>query len=243
VVVAAVGVDLAGASPRPATPATDRWDRVQQRQQLGDVVAVAAGQDHRQGDAGGVGDQVVLAAQPAPVDRAGTGEVPPFSARRCEESTTVCAGPARQPSAAQPASSRAAHSGHQRGHRMILGQPTRTWQLARRTPVRNRCNRRRRPRPRIGSRVGVRPPWPPSRPCRSRSGPVADTSGHFRCGRPLYRPDSRHRGRPAVSAVRPGRGGCYRNRSLGRRPLVGCSQRRCTRASRVVRRPRSWPRT
>jgi hypothetical protein len=35
----------------------------------------------------------------------------------------------------------------------------------------------------------------------------------------------------------------YRNRSPGRRPLVGCSQRRWTRASRAIRRPRSWPRT
>jgi len=35
----------------------------------------------------------------------------------------------------------------------------------------------------------------------------------------------------------------YRNRSLGWWPLVGCSQRRWARASRVVRRPRSWPRT
>jgi len=40
-------------------------------------------------------------------------------------------------------------------------------------------------------------------------------------------------------------GGCvgYGNRSPGRRPLVGCSQRRWARASRAVRRPRSWPRT
>src|SRR5829696_5748377 len=49
VVIAAVGVDLAGASSRPAAPAADRWDRVQERHQLGDVVAVAAGQDHCQG--------------------------------------------------------------------------------------------------------------------------------------------------------------------------------------------------
>jgi hypothetical protein len=33
------------------------------------------------------------------------------------------------------------------------------------------------------------------------------------------------------------------NRSSGRRPLVGCSQRRWTRASRAVRRPRNWLRT
>jgi hypothetical protein len=37
----------------------------------------------------------------------------------------------------------------------------------------------------------------------------------------------------------PGGGGGYGNRSLGWRPLVGCSQRRWTRASRAVRRPRS----
>jgi len=34
---------------------------------------------------------------------------------------------------------------------------------------------------------------------------------------------------------------CYGNRSPGRRPLVGCNQRRWARASRVVRGPRSWP--
>ena len=109
VVVAAVGVDLAGAPSRPSAPATDRWNRLQERQQLGDVVAVAAGQDHGQGDAGGVGDHMVLAAQPAPADRAGTGEVPPLRARRCEESTTVCARsnrPAERSSASRVSCSR-----------------------------------------------------------------------------------------------------------------------------------------
>src|SRR5829696_8946647 len=91
VVIAAVGVDLARAPSRPAPQAADGRDRVQERQQLSDVVAVATGQDHCQGNACGVGDQVVLAAQPAPVDRAGTSELPPLNACRCEESTTVCA--------------------------------------------------------------------------------------------------------------------------------------------------------
>jgi hypothetical protein len=41
----------------------------------------AGGQDHCQGDAGGVGDQVVFAAQPAPVDRAGTGVAKAYTHR------------------------------------------------------------------------------------------------------------------------------------------------------------------
>lgn len=41
VVVGPVGEQFVGA---PAGPAADRWDLVDQRQQLGDVVAVAAGQ-------------------------------------------------------------------------------------------------------------------------------------------------------------------------------------------------------
>jgi hypothetical protein len=53
-------------------------------------------------------------------------------------------------------------------------------------------------------------------------------------------PDTR--GHPAASgATRWVRS--YGNRSPGWRPLVGCSQRRWTRPSRTVRRPRSWPRT
>jgi hypothetical protein len=50
------------------------------------------------------------------------------------------------------------------------------------------------------------------------------------------------RGHPAASGVTR-RLRDYGNRSSGWRPLVGCSQRRWARASRAVRRPRSWPRT
>lgn len=46
---------------------------MQKRDELGDVVAVAAGQGDGEWDAGGVGDQVVLAARPAPVDGASSG--------------------------------------------------------------------------------------------------------------------------------------------------------------------------
>ncbi len=44
-VVAAVGVDLRRAAAGPAAFAANRRDRLQQWQELGDVVAVAAGQD------------------------------------------------------------------------------------------------------------------------------------------------------------------------------------------------------
>jgi hypothetical protein len=64
------------------------------------------------------------------------------------------------------------------------------------------------------------PLWPSGLPSRFRT---PWTDGRVRCP--------------------PGRCGGYGNRSLGRRPLVGCNQRRWRRASRVVRRPRSWPRT
>ncbi|GAB7101738.1 hypothetical protein JCM4814A_00520 [Streptomyces phaeofaciens JCM 4814] len=55
----------------PANPAADRRDRIEQRQQLSDVVAVAAGQQERERGAVPVGDQMVLRADPAPVDRRG----------------------------------------------------------------------------------------------------------------------------------------------------------------------------
>src|SRR5687768_13133775 len=44
VVVAAVGEQLPRSTARAPAPAADRWHRLDQRDQLGDVVAVAAGQ-------------------------------------------------------------------------------------------------------------------------------------------------------------------------------------------------------
>jgi hypothetical protein len=63
-VVAAVGEQLAGLASRPATPSADRRYRIEQRQQLGDVVAVPAGQRDRERDAVGFDDQVVLRGWP-----------------------------------------------------------------------------------------------------------------------------------------------------------------------------------
>ena len=87
VVVAAVGEQLPRSAAGPAAPAPDRRDGVDQREELGDVVAVAAGQGDRERDAAGVADQVVLGAGPAAVDRRGADVVPPLSARTCEPST------------------------------------------------------------------------------------------------------------------------------------------------------------
>jgi len=73
VVVAAVGEQRVGTSPGSADASTDWRHPVEQRQQLRDVVAVAAGQCPGQRQAAAVYEEVLLAACPAPVDRAGTG--------------------------------------------------------------------------------------------------------------------------------------------------------------------------
>ena len=82
VVVAAVGVHLPGSAKWSPPLAAQRGDAVEQRDELGDVVTVAAGQDDPQRDPAGIGDQVVLGAGPAAVDRTGPDLVPPFNARR-----------------------------------------------------------------------------------------------------------------------------------------------------------------
>ncbi len=84
-----VGVDGVGATTGTAASNSHRRDRLNQRHQLGDVVAVAAGQRHRQRDAVRLGDQVVFRAGSGTVDRARPGFGPPFKARTREPSTTT----------------------------------------------------------------------------------------------------------------------------------------------------------
>lgn len=69
VVVAAVDAEVLRAAQRLATFASDRRDRSDQWDQLGHVVAVAAGQRGGQRDAVSLDDHVVLAAGLAPVPR------------------------------------------------------------------------------------------------------------------------------------------------------------------------------
>jgi hypothetical protein len=103
-VVAAVGEQLPGPAGGPAAAAADRRDRLDQRDELGDVVTVAAGEGDRQRDTAGVGDQVVLGTGPGPVHRGRPGVAPPLSARTCEAST------AHRPRSSLPAARSSASS-------------------------------------------------------------------------------------------------------------------------------------
>lgn len=60
VVVAAIAHNRVGATTRPAHPAADAGDGVEQRDELGDVVAVAARQADRERDAARIGQEVML---------------------------------------------------------------------------------------------------------------------------------------------------------------------------------------
>jgi hypothetical protein len=60
VVVAAVAHERPGAPARPAHATAHGRDRVEQGRQLGDVVAVTAGQADGQWDPAGIGQEVVL---------------------------------------------------------------------------------------------------------------------------------------------------------------------------------------
>ena len=70
VVVAAVGGDPVGSAAWPAGLAADGWDPLDERDQLGDVVAVAARDRPGERDPGRVYEKVVLGACPGPVNRA-----------------------------------------------------------------------------------------------------------------------------------------------------------------------------
>jgi hypothetical protein len=71
------GGTLSWSFPRSATGlAAHRAHAVDERQQLGDVVAVAASQRDRQRDPGGVDNQVVLGAGAGTVNRRGPGQSP-----------------------------------------------------------------------------------------------------------------------------------------------------------------------
>jgi hypothetical protein len=94
VVIATVGEQL----PRSAASAADRRHGVDQGDQLGDVVTVAAGEGDRQRDAAGVADQVVLGAGAAVVDRGGA-DVIPLSVEGPRSIKSVRSGLLRRPEA------------------------------------------------------------------------------------------------------------------------------------------------
>lgn len=77
VVVGAVGVERAGAATGASAPSTHRRNRFDQWGELGDVVAVAAGQCRRERDTVPLGDDMMLGAGPCTIYRARTGFRPP----------------------------------------------------------------------------------------------------------------------------------------------------------------------
>ena len=88
-VVAAVPDHRVRPPARASRPAPHRWDRVHQSQELGDVVDVGGGQHTRERQPVRVGDQVMLGAEPAAIDRARSSLVAPPMARTWLESTSA----------------------------------------------------------------------------------------------------------------------------------------------------------
>ena len=80
VVVAAVGGDSLGPPPRPPDLAADGRDALDKRDQLRDVVAVAAGHRPGERDAGRVYEQVMLGAVSGSINRARARRGAPFFA-------------------------------------------------------------------------------------------------------------------------------------------------------------------
>jgi hypothetical protein len=70
VVVAAVCDQLVGSAAWPTDRPAHRWHSVDERDQLSDVVAVAAGEREGERDPGLVDEEVVFGAQPSSVNRA-----------------------------------------------------------------------------------------------------------------------------------------------------------------------------
>ncbi len=88
-VVATVCVDDFGLLKRPAGYAANWWDGVNQRQQLGDVVPVGAGQDCTDGDAIRVDEDVMLGTWSRAIRGARASFSPAPTARTDDESTAA----------------------------------------------------------------------------------------------------------------------------------------------------------
>jgi hypothetical protein len=82
VVVAAVGEQRLRSTARAAATTAHRRDAIEQLEQLCDVVSVGCGERPGQRQASAVYEEVVLAAAPAAIDRAGTRFRAPFFACR-----------------------------------------------------------------------------------------------------------------------------------------------------------------
>ncbi len=141
VVVAAVGDHRQRPAPRATDAAAHGWHPVEQLEQLGDVVAIAAGERPGERDAAAVYEEMVLAAAPAPVDWARTGFValfslagglsrrPPAPTRADRRRATLRAAaratsPTRPPAARRAACAR--RSSRNRSRALAAGAPSRS---------------------------------------------------------------------------------------------------------------------
>ncbi|GAA5068645.1 hypothetical protein GCM10023336_52020 [Streptomyces similanensis] len=78
---APIGIQTPGAAAGTASQTSNRWDGVQQWQELDDVMAVATGVRDDERGAMAVDDQMVLGAGTGTVDGRGADAIPPSRAR------------------------------------------------------------------------------------------------------------------------------------------------------------------
>lgn len=88
-IVATICKDALGLLKRPAARAADRNYRIDERQQLGDIVAVGAGQEGTDGDAIGIDEDLVRGTRSRAIRGVRTCFSPAPAARIDEESTTA----------------------------------------------------------------------------------------------------------------------------------------------------------
>jgi hypothetical protein len=88
-VIATIPLQTLGTPPGTTAFTSHGWNSLHQRLQLGDVMAVSTRQADRQGDAGGIGEEVVLATEFGFIRRIGARLGPPFRARNEALSTTA----------------------------------------------------------------------------------------------------------------------------------------------------------
>ena len=109
VVVAAIGDDTAGSLSRSPDLAAHRWDALDQRDQLRDVIAVSAGDRPGERDPGRVYEKMMLGAVSGSINRARARRGAPFFACTWLESATARAhsiSPAARNSASNTSCSR-----------------------------------------------------------------------------------------------------------------------------------------
>jgi len=119
-VVAAIGVNDFGLLKRPATYAANRRNGIDERQKLGDIVAVRAGQDGTDGDAIGIDEDVVFGTGSRAIRGVRASFSPAPTARTDDESTA-----AREKSSWPASRNFASSSSCSRSHTPAFCQPRR----------------------------------------------------------------------------------------------------------------------